>query len=75
MWHDWSSDGAWHAWSSGGPHAVVGEAHFVAGEADTKEPVMLPSAALADEINRRRRLHGLRADEAVARVCLVWEPA
>ena len=31
---------------------MAGEAHFAAGEADPKEPVMLPSATLAAEINR-----------------------
>ena len=31
---------------------MAGEAHFAAGEADPEEPVMLPSATLAAEINR-----------------------
>ena len=31
---------------------MAGEAHFAAGEADPKEPVMLPSATLAAELNR-----------------------
>ena len=31
---------------------MAGEAHFAAGEADPEEPVMLPNATLAAEINR-----------------------
>ena len=31
---------------------MAGEAHFAAGEADPEEPVMLPCATLAAEINR-----------------------
>ena len=38
--------------ASKGPPAVAGEAHFAAGEADPEEPVMLPNATLAAEINR-----------------------
>ena len=38
--------------ASKGPPAVAGEAHFAALQADPEEPVMLPSATLAAEINR-----------------------